>query len=773
MRNWLLYILILTGTSSVLAQRISGEIRLQVTDLTGAALRASGNIVGAATGVDRLFETDEQGRFVIRGLAPGNYALTLRSEGFAEKTVAVQIVSELPLDQRISLEVTPVSTAVEVKDEPLINPMQTAEYVPRQQLEDRLSAAANRSVIDLVNTQPGWLLEANGSLHPRGSEYDVQYVVDGVPLYDNRSPAFGQSVNVEEFESLNIRTAGYPAEFGLKLGGVIETASSPDMRAGLHGSASLQEGSFNNRDAFMSLMYSRNRTSAGFSGDAMATDRYLDPPVVQNYTNRGSGGSVSASLEREWSASDHTRIFADKRTTRFMVPNEILQQGAGQRQDRDGHETLGQFSHTHVFSTHVLSQFRGMMRNTSAGLWSNGFSTPIQPAQNRGFHESYLAGSLSAHYGRHEIKGGAETWFSSVREDLSFHIVNYQIGTTPIFDTDIPQDFHFAGRSLGRTQSVFLQDAWRAGKLNINAGIRFDHYQLVADETAWSPRLGVAYEIPRAGLVIRGSYDRAFQIPAMENILFASSDLGQTLGGGAFLPLRPSRANFVEAGFSKTLSSRVRLDGNWYRRSFSNFADDSLLFNTGVSFPIAFNEATIHGFEGKLELRRAGPFSGYVSYTNMVGVGTLPVAGGLFLGDDASQLTGSGSFPISQDQRNTVRSQLRFQPGSRFWLAFGSSYNSGLPFEIGGPPELGFIAQQYGTDILSHVNFDRGRVRPSSSINASAGVEIVHTDKAKVKVQTDVLNLANRLNVINFSGVFSGTALDAPRTFAVRLHTEF
>jgi hypothetical protein len=157
----------------------------------------------------------------------------------------------------------------------------------------------------------------------------------------------------------------------------------------------------------------------------------------------------------------------------------------------------------------------------------------------------------------------------------------------------------------------------------------------------------------------------------------------------------------------------------------------------------------------------------------MVGIGKLPVAGGLFLGDDAGLLTGAGSFPVSQDQRNTVRSQVRFQPHSRVWLALGGSYNSGLPFEIGGPADLGFIAQQYGSAILSHVDFDRGRVRPSASIDASAGVEIVHTDKAKMRVQTDVLNLTNRLNVINFSGVFSGTAIDAPRAVAVRLHTEF
>src|SRR5205814_8615019 len=106
-----------------------------------------------------------------------------------------------------------------------------------QHLEERTAAAANRAVINLVNSQPGWVLEANGRLHPRGYEYDVQYIVDGVPLYDNTSPAFAQSLNIDEFDSLNVRTAGYPAEFGLKLDGVIDTASDQDVHPGQHGAA--------------------------------------------------------------------------------------------------------------------------------------------------------------------------------------------------------------------------------------------------------------------------------------------------------------------------------------------------------------------------------------------------------------------------------------------------------------------------------------------------------------------------------------------------------
>src|SRR5207247_10161384 len=158
-----------------------------------------------------------------------------------------------------------------------------------------------------------------------------------------------------------------------------------------------------------------------------------------------------------------------------------------------------------------------------------------------------------------------------------------------------------------------------------------------------------------------------------------------------------------------------------------HFADDSVLFNSGVSFPITFNRAAIHGFESKIEIRSLGPFSGYVSYSNMVGVGQLPVAGGLFLGDNARDLLeGTGSFPISQDQRNTVRSQLRFQPRPRVWGAFATSYNSGLPFEIDGPADIDFLAQQYGFRILDRVNFNRGRVHPSSSIALFGRLEMVH-----------------------------------------------
>src|SRR5262245_3847687 len=134
MRNRLLFIAMLAWASIAVAQRISGELRLQVHDATGAALRATGTIVGQATGVDRTFETDDEGRFTVRALPPGHYELSIRREGFSGKVIPIEIQSQLPLEQSITLEVTPVSTIVEVKDETLVDPVQTAQYLARQSL---------------------------------------------------------------------------------------------------------------------------------------------------------------------------------------------------------------------------------------------------------------------------------------------------------------------------------------------------------------------------------------------------------------------------------------------------------------------------------------------------------------------------------------------------------------------------------------------------------------------------------------------------------------
>ena len=104
-------------------------------------------------------------------------------------------------------------------------------------------------------------------------------------------------------------------------------------------------------------------------------------------------------------------------------------------------------------------------------------------------------------------------------------------------------------------------------------------------------------------------------------------------------------------------------------------------------------------------------------------------------------------------------------------MALGGEYGSGLPVEFGGTEPQ--AVAQYGQAIVNRVNFDLGRVRPSLSLDASAGADLWKKDKMSMRLQADVQNLNNRLNLSNFAGLFSGNTIAPPRSYSLRLTTNF
>jgi hypothetical protein len=154
-------------------------------------------------------------------------------------------------------------------------------------------------------------------------------------------------------------------------------------------------------------------------------------------------------------------------------------------------------------------------------------------------------------------------------------------------------------------------------------------------------------------------------------------------------------------------------------------------------------------------------------------VGQGPVTGGLFLGDKAANASDTSKFPISQDQRNTVRAHVRFQAVQRLWFAASAGYGSGLPVNLDRPIDLNAALAQYGASILNKVNFAAMRVRPNFSLDASAGATFYHKEGKDVSVQLEANNLTDRLNILNFASLFSGTAVAPPRSVSARLKAAF
>src|SRR5687767_11681091 len=152
-----------------------------------------------------------------------------------------------------------------------------------------LCSARNRSrTVDVVTTMPGWLVEANGVLHPRGSEYDTQYVVDGMPVYDNRSITFAPVFEGGEFESLSVMAAGIPAEFGRRLGGVIVLDTRRVEGRSRHSEVDFTVGSHSTYLGGFSHQYSGDNTSFTAGLETGHTSRYLDPPSLENFSNKAS-----------------------------------------------------------------------------------------------------------------------------------------------------------------------------------------------------------------------------------------------------------------------------------------------------------------------------------------------------------------------------------------------------------------------------------------------------------------------------------------------------
>src|SRR5271155_611763 len=314
---------------SMFAQSNSGELRLKVTDPAGLAVKTTVQVTNEANQYRNTLTTNDQGRLEVQRLPYGIYQVQIRTQGFAEVSEPVEIRSALPLDLKIPLKVASVSESVKVSAAgTLVDPYRAGSVnsMGLQTIQNRLTALPGRSMQDLVNSEPGWLYEGNAVLHPRGSEYQTQFVVDGIPLTDNRSPSFGPEVEADDVDSIKIYTAGIPAEFGRKVGGVVEVNTLKNADPGFHGQLTLFGGTYDTAGINTQGQYTWKGNAVGLSASGNMTDHYLNPVVPENYTNNGTTGSFALSYERDLTQKDRLTLIVRHELARYAIPNEFVQQ---------------------------------------------------------------------------------------------------------------------------------------------------------------------------------------------------------------------------------------------------------------------------------------------------------------------------------------------------------------------------------------------------------------------------------------------------------------
>jgi outer membrane receptor protein involved in Fe transport len=107
--------LLLMGTAGILEGRqVTGELRLQVKDPSGAAVVVSGTLRNSSGGADRTFQTDSQGMSRFAGLPYGHYRLEISKAGFANLVLAIDVQSPTPIDRTVTLRLATQASRMDV-----------------------------------------------------------------------------------------------------------------------------------------------------------------------------------------------------------------------------------------------------------------------------------------------------------------------------------------------------------------------------------------------------------------------------------------------------------------------------------------------------------------------------------------------------------------------------------------------------------------------------------------------------------------------------------
>lgn len=292
----ILFILCLVPVGHALAQTGGapdrGSLAGQVTDSTGAALRGAKVKVQP---VGATATTDEHGAFLIAGLPPGDYTVTVSYTGFKEFTRSVTITADQTMQVNALMEVASTSQQVIVRSSlegqaQAIETQQTSPNIVNVVTSQQIASLPNASIPDAIGRLPGVTLERDEGegkyIQIRGTQPRLnQVTVDGVVL-----PS-------EEADVSEVKLDAVPAD----LVGSVEvnkTLSANQPGDAIGGSADLRV-----RDAGDSPTVSLN-AMGGFSpidnnrylnqlngtfGDRFGTDKRLGAIFTGSYDYNGRG----------------------------------------------------------------------------------------------------------------------------------------------------------------------------------------------------------------------------------------------------------------------------------------------------------------------------------------------------------------------------------------------------------------------------------------------------------------------------------------------------
>jgi outer membrane receptor protein involved in Fe transport len=688
--------------------------------------------------------TNEDGIATVLNIPMGEYEVKITSRGFATVQQSVTVSSGNVQELHYALALAQHEETVEVSGAPeLVNPSSSTPeaLVSRAQIAQTPGADGSNSMALITNFTPGAVM-VHDQLHVRGG-HQVTWAIDGVPIINtNIATNVGPQFDPKDIDYVEEQRGSYSAEFGDRTYGVFNVATRTGFEGSRQGELITSYGNYNTTDNLLSFADHSDKSAYYFSFNGNRTDHGLATPDSSNLHNLGAGGGVFTSLIFNTTPNDQLRVVASARTDRFQIPNTADEEALGIRDREREQDTFGSFSWVHTAGPGIVltvSPSYHFNRAAFEGLGDD--ADRLVTTDNRA--SFYVGGqaSLGIVRGRHNAKIG----FYGFGQHDNTSIAVEGNGADPDDPTaiPIPVSVPLTKQAVsGDLEAIFAEDQFKAFSwLTLNAGVRFTRFSGLITETAGSPRVGAAVQIPHLHWVIRGSYGRFYQAPPLDTVGNGLQQLltDQSLG---FLPLRGERDEQREIGLTIPFRGWAFEIDN-FRTGAHNFFDHDAIGNSNLFFPLTIDAARVTGTEVTLRAPRLfKKLDVHMVYSHQSAEGSGAVTGGLtdFTPPD------EGFFFLDHDQRNTLNTGFSLTLPRTSWISGTVGYGSGF-LNGDGPDHL----PQYATVDLA--------------VGKSFG--------ERWALKLSGTNLANKHYFLDFSNTFGGSHFGEPRMISGQVRFRF
>ncbi|HKA16725.1 MAG TPA: TonB-dependent receptor [Blastocatellia bacterium] len=212
------------------AQEVTGSIQGEVKDQTGAVV-AHATVIATNPQRDFKTTTNKDGVYRFDNLQPGVYSISATASGFSGvkvENVTVQLGKTLSVVLEVKAAGASESVTVTATTEPIVDVTSSkiATNVPQERIDVLPKTLGFSSII---NVAPGTRQEdkAGGFQIDGASGSENRFVVDGLDVTRVFGGQLGSTKNIpyDFVKEVQIKSAGYEAEFGGATGGVINVVT--------------------------------------------------------------------------------------------------------------------------------------------------------------------------------------------------------------------------------------------------------------------------------------------------------------------------------------------------------------------------------------------------------------------------------------------------------------------------------------------------------------------------------------------------------------------